>query len=179
MAKATNSPIPANTIPANARKGFALKRGEGRSVWYAGNLMEFKLDRESSNGLLTFIDVMFRRGEEPPVHVHHFEDELYFVLEGEVRFWVGEEEFEAAPGTLVYLPRDVPHTLAVENPGVARLLLQWFPSNRLEEYFVELGEEATAPILPPPPGQLDTKKMAAALAKFGIEVLGPPPSLSR
>jgi Cupin domain len=104
---------------------------------------------------------------------------LYFVLEGEVRFWVGEEEFEAAPGTLVYLPRDVPHALAVENPGVARLLLQWFPSNRLEEYFVKLGEEAKAPILPPPPGQLDTKKMAAALEKFGIEVLGPPPSLSR
>jgi quercetin dioxygenase-like cupin family protein len=178
MVKATNSPIPANTIPPNARKGFALKRGEGRSVWYAGNLMEFKLDRESSGGGLTFIDVMFRRGEEPPVHVHHNEDELYFVLEGEVRFWVGEEEFEAPPGTLVFLPRDVPHALLVENPGVARLLLQWFPSNRLEEYFIELGQEATGAVLPPPPGPLDTEKMAATLAKYGIEVLGPPPSQS-
>ena len=60
--------------------------------------MDFKHDRESTNGLLTFIEVMFRRGEEPPVHVHQ---------------------------------------------------------------------------------QLDTKKMAAALAKFSMEVLGPPPSLSR
>lgn len=179
MAKAINSPISADTIPPGARKGFASKRGEGRVVWYAGNLMEFKLDRESSNGGLTLIDVMFRQGEEPPVHVHHNEDELYFVLEGEVRFWVGEEEFEANPGTLVFLPRDVPHALAVEQPGVARMLLQWFPSNRLEEYFVEMGMESSAALLPPPAGQLDTQKMAAALAKFGIEVLGPPPSLSR
>jgi quercetin dioxygenase-like cupin family protein len=179
MVKSTTSPIPANTIPPDARKGFALKRGEGRAVWYAGNLMEFKLDRESSNGLLTFIDIMFRRGEEPPVHVHHFEDELYFVLEGEVRFWVGNEEFLANAGTLVYLPRDVPHALAVENPGVARLLLQWFPANRFEEFFLELGEVAPSAMLPPPPGQLDTEKMVAALEKFGIEILGPPPSLSR
>jgi quercetin dioxygenase-like cupin family protein len=140
--------------------------------------MEFKLDRQGSQGQLTFIEVIFRRGEEPPVHVHHREDELYYVLEGELTFYVGDQEFDAAPGTLVYLPRDVPHALVVKrSSGQARLILQWFPANNLEEYFREMGEVAPEAVLPPPPGPLDPERLAAALVRHEIEVLGPPPSL--
>lgn len=177
------NPIPKESIPSDVQPGFAVPKGKGRPIWYAGNLMEFKVDSEGSQGLLTFIEVTFRRGEEPPVHVHHREDELYYVLEGELTFYVGDREFDATPGTLIFLPRDVPHALVVRGssreggPPQARLILQWFPANRLEEYFQEMGEVAPEAVLPPPPGALDPERLAAALTRHEIEVLGPPPSL--
>jgi quercetin dioxygenase-like cupin family protein len=177
------NPISRESIPQDAQPGFAVPKGQGRPIWYAGNLMEFKLDRQGSQGQLTFIEVIFRRGEEPPVHVHHREDELYYVLDGELTFYVGDQEFDASPGTLIFLPRDVPHALVVKGPArgdgsaQARLILQWFPANRLEEYFQEMGEVAPEAVLPPPPGPLDPERLAAALTRHDIDILGPPPSL--
>jgi mannose-6-phosphate isomerase-like protein (cupin superfamily) len=59
--------------------------------------------------------------EAPPPHVHHGEDETFYVLDGVLRFVIGTEEFEAEPGALVHAPRGVPHRFTVATP-TARIL---------------------------------------------------------
>lgn len=161
-------------------KPFARNRGEGKSYWYNGNLMTFMLSGEESRGGLSITDVYFRTGEEPPMHVHHREDELYYVLDGELTFYVGDESHEAQAGTLVFLPRDIPHSFWVKGQGMARMLLLWYPSGQLESYFGEAGELAKEAVIPPysgPPDEETVARWSQLLENYGIEVVGPPPSL--
>lgn len=63
------------------------------------------------------------RGREPPVHVHEGEDEVFYVLDGELTFICGGESFEAGPRDFVFLPRDVPHSYAIKSEGLVELLV--------------------------------------------------------
>jgi quercetin dioxygenase-like cupin family protein len=63
------------------------------------------------------------KGAEPPPHVHHREDESFFVLEGSLVVRVGDEVFSASPGSFVFCPGDVPHLLTLESEQVRMLTL--------------------------------------------------------
>jgi mannose-6-phosphate isomerase-like protein (cupin superfamily) len=66
-----------------------------------------------------------------PLHVHHRDDEAWYVLEGTLRFVIGDEEFEAGPGTAVLAPRGVPHAYGNARRGTpARYLLVLTPKIR-------------------------------------------------
>jgi mannose-6-phosphate isomerase-like protein (cupin superfamily) len=65
-----------------------------------------------------------------PPHVHHEDDEAWYVLEGRLRFRVGERELEAGPGGAVFGPRGLPHTFWNPGPGPARYLLVMSPRTR-------------------------------------------------
>jgi quercetin dioxygenase-like cupin family protein len=80
--------------------------------------------------------------EAPPPHVHHGEDETFYVLDGVLRFVIGTEEFEAEPGALVHAPRGVPHRFTVATP-TARILALVTPGG-LEHFFATLAD-ATDP----------------------------------
>ena len=165
-------------VPADAPRGHVVKRNEGRTVHYAGNLMQWKLEPEHSMGFCSVVEVVMRRGEEPPLHVHAFEDELYFVLEGDLTFYVGEDVFEVSPGDAVFLPRTVPHGFSVSRTsGVARLLLVISPSNTLSGYFDVMGRPGTGGELPPPVTDFPVDEAIAALAPHGVSILGPGPSV--
>ena len=93
-----------------------------------------------------------------------------YVLEGQIRFRVGDDEFVAGPGTWVWQPRGVPHTFEVESEG-ARALVVFTPGG-LERMFEEGGVPAGASA--DPPRQAYDLEAAAALAKrYGFEVVGP------
>src|SRR5688572_17325743 len=59
---------------------------------------------------------------DTPLHVHEREDEIFYVLEGRHAYRVGDEEFEAGPGDMVFAPRGVPHSQRRLEPGVGRQL---------------------------------------------------------
>jgi mannose-6-phosphate isomerase-like protein (cupin superfamily) len=66
-----------------------------------------------------------------PLHVHHADDEAWYVLEGVLRFHVGEEVFEAEPGTAVLAPKGTPHTYGNARKGTpARYVLVMTPRIR-------------------------------------------------
>lgn len=58
-----------------------------------------------------------------PLHIHHRDDEAWYVLEGTLRFRLGDEEVEAPAGSAVFGPRGVPHTFWNPNEEPARYLL--------------------------------------------------------
>ena len=97
---------------------------------------------------------------DTPLHVHEREDELFFVIEGEHVFQVGEEEFRIGPGGLVFAPRGVPHAQRRVVPRTGRVLVLSVPAG-LDGFFRELAEADRA-------GQLGPRAYASASVRHGI-----------
>jgi quercetin dioxygenase-like cupin family protein len=152
---------------------IALKPGEGEAIWFLGILATIKASAEKTDGRMAVIEHLAPQGSGSPLHVHHNEDEWFYVTEGELTFWVGGERIEAPAGSFVYGPREIPHTFVVASPQ-ARFLLVAEPAG-FENFMRALSEPAQALTLPPatirPP---DPERMMAAAAEYGIEILGPP-----
>lgn len=124
---------------------------------------------EDTGGGLTVYEIQFPPDSGPPLHVHQREDEYFYVLEGVLSVRMGEEEFEAAAGSLVFQPRGIPHTFRSSGEG-ARALLMVTPSG-FEGFFRAMGRPAEAMALPPPsqglPSAARIAAMEAALAEHG------------
>ena len=109
-----------------------------------------------------------------PLHAHSREDEIWYVLEGEIAFTVGSETRISGPGTFVYIPRNIPHTFQIRS-ATARWFGVGTPAG-LDQWFFETGEAAQTLTLPPPPaGPPDVGALIASLQAYGTETLGPPP----
>src|SRR5581483_2123866 len=117
---------------------------------------------------------MAPRSGGAPLHVHHREDEWFFVLDGHLSFWIDGVVTEAHAGAFVYGPRGIPHTFAVRSE-TARFLFVTQPAG-FEGFVRALSTPAAAPILPPsrPETPPDAGTYARAAEEFGIELLGPP-----
>src|SRR5437868_13285709 len=94
----------------------ALHKDEGEALWFLGVLATVKASSETSDGRVAVIEQLAPQGAGSPLHVHHREDEWFYVLEGALSFWVGGEVVEARAGSFVYGPRDIPHTFVVNSP---------------------------------------------------------------
>ena len=97
---------------------------------------------------------------DTPLHVHEHEDELFYVLEGEHVFQVGDREHRAGPGELVFAPRGVPHSQRRVVPRKGRTLVLTAPGG-LEGFFRELAEAHSD-------GSLGPEAYARASARYGI-----------
>ncbi len=75
----------------------------------AGELMTFKASGEDTGGAYSLTDSVVPPGGGPPLHIHHREDEAFWVLEGELEVTVGETTFRAGAGSFVHLPKATPH----------------------------------------------------------------------
>lgn len=145
-----------------------LRAGEGSAVWFSGNRMTLKRPAGMS---WTFMEARMHPGHAPPLHVHETEDEAFYVLEGEMRFRCGEEEFDARSGDFVFVPRGTPHAFRVANCGVRTL--QVATGADLGRFIEAAGEPAGGPGLPPP-GPIDREAIDREAARHDMTVVGPP-----
>jgi mannose-6-phosphate isomerase-like protein (cupin superfamily) len=152
---------------------IALGNEEGEAFWFFGALATIKASSETTGGRVAVIEHLAPQGVASPMHVHHNEDEWFYITEGAVTFWVGGKIFQASVGSFVYGPREIPHTFLVISPE-ARFLLVAEPAG-LEKFVRILGVPATARTAPPSSIQLPSPDQATYVAaQFGIEILGPP-----
>lgn len=114
-------------------------------------------------------------GFASPYHVHHSEDEAFYVLEGELAIVVDGEWMRAGPGTYAFGPREIPHGFKVHGSEPVRMLLLCSPGG-FENFVLELSEPEPAPGAEPSPP--DMEKLGAAAARFNIDLLGPLPEES-
>ena len=63
-----------------------------------------------------------------PLHVHHHDDEAWYVVEGTLRVKKGDEEVEARAGSAVFVPRGTPHTYWNPSSELLRYLLIMTPN---------------------------------------------------
>ncbi len=146
--------------------------GEGQSVWFTKNLMVLKATAQSAGGAYGLTESLAPAGSGPPLHVHHREDEAFWILEGHLTVRCGEQIFAAGPGSYTFLPRDIPHTFAVEGDLPARILSICSPAG-LEQYFVAAGRLAESAELPSA-APVDVALLARVGQDFGVEIIGPP-----
>lgn len=156
-----------------------LHKGEGRALWHLGALMNFKALTEETGGQYWAVEGLADKHMAVPLHVHTREDEVWFVLEGEIAFHLDQDVISGGSGTFVYIPRGTPHTFQILS-GTAR----WFGygiGGNLDQWFFETGEPAGALTLPPPPAGPPTAAMIEAintsLKAYGTDTLGPPPAM--
>jgi len=153
---------------------YARRVSLGTSVWYVGNLFTVLAGSGDTGGRFALIEVLAPKGTEPPRHVHHREDEAFYVLEGEITFYVGDEVYVATPGTFVFAPRGIPHSWVVET-DVVRKLVTLTPGGA-EEHFRDprFSEPARTLTLPPSEEPPDVAALVADMERYGVEVVGPP-----
>jgi mannose-6-phosphate isomerase-like protein (cupin superfamily) len=152
---------------------FIVPPGEGTPIWYRGTLMTVKAGAEATGGALTIIEHTLPAGFAAPPHVHHAEDEPWYVLEGHVRFFCQDQTFDAEPGTFIFLPKDLAHSFRVDASASARMLLIGIPAG-IEQYFAEAGEPALERTLPPAAGPADIERLRALARHYELEILGGP-----
>lgn len=154
-------------------KPIVHQRNEGDARWFLGGLSNIKSSGETTGGRVAVTENWAPRGYGSPLHVHHREDEWFYVLSGELTVWIDGKSVIAREGSFVYGPRGVPHTFTVSSDD-ARFLLVVEPAG-FENFLLGLSEPAESLTLPPAsaePPSLDA--MMAAAATYELEILGPP-----
>jgi quercetin dioxygenase-like cupin family protein len=113
-------------------------------------------------GAFALIEEVAPAGDQPPLHVHHSCDEAFYVLEGEVTVWVGDEVHVLGPGDAIFAPRGIPHTLRA-GPAGSRKLVASTPAT-----FEAFVRAVAAGGMPSP------DELTRIAAEHDIEILGPP-----
>ena len=144
-------------------------------LWFVDNLVRFHIDGDAGGGMLALAEERGRRGTMPPLHVHHRDDEAFYVIDGELSLFVGGEQLSLGSGQAALAPREVPHSYRVESEE-AHWLLITTPAG-FESFVREVAEPAPGEQLPPAGRPHDPAVLAEAAAKVGIEILGPPGAL--
>ena len=155
---------------------FTRGPGEGASVWSLGGRFTVKLDGDEAEGRVSLVESLAFRSTEPPLHVHHREDEAWYVLDGRMTFFVGEERHVAEAGTFVFAPKGLPHTFTVDVEPT-RVLVLATPGG-FEHFALELGAEATSDVPPADLAVPAPDALGPVAERYGIEVVGPPRRIS-
>lgn len=160
-------------MTATAPRGAVLPPGHGEGLWHLDVLWTFKVPAAATGGSFSLAEQLLPRGSAPPVHRHTHEDEAWIVLEGEVTFFLDDEEHTAGPGTYVFGPRGRAHTFRVESE-TARVATFLVPG-AAEAFFHATGRPAESLTLPPPEPP-DVEQLLEGMSRHGIEFVAPPPT---
>lgn len=128
-----------------------------------------KAHRDLTGGRFSLIEQVIPCGFESPWHVHHNEDESFYVIDGALSVIVEGRTLALGSGGYAFGPRGVPHGFRVEGDRPARLLLMTSGSD-FADFIAEASVPADAPPAPPDMGAL-----AAAAARHNLGILGPLP----
>ena len=135
-----------------------------------------KLTGAETDGRLFQMVVTEPRGAAPPMHVHRDADETFYVLEGELTFYIDGGEIPASRSDFVFVPRGCPHTFLVRSER-ARMLVTFGPAG-IEGFFTELGTDAQRALKPPAPAAPDPGWFATVADRYEMDIVGPPPALA-
>jgi quercetin dioxygenase-like cupin family protein len=158
-------------FPAKALKPVVVAHDEGEARWWFSGLAVIKVTAADTAGQMTIIEMTEPPGTETPLHVHHREDEAFWLIEGDVTFEVGDMRIEAHAGDYVFGPRGIPHRYIVGDVG-CRMLFITTPGG-FEELVIAMSEPAESHTLPPPSEEEPDWERVAAIAKANdCELLG-------
>ena len=118
--------------------GIFLGPGEGRTI-PGTDAMTLKATAEQTGGSIGFLEATSSPGYGPPRHIHRSHDELFYVLEGEFLFLVGERQVNGPPGSFVFIPRGTVHAVKVVGPEPGKVLIAYIPGG-LEHSFEEFAQ---------------------------------------
>lgn len=157
--------------PATPGKGFKVGAGEGRRHGHVrlqgvnSNILDLKVSgQDTAGGMAIFEQISLSPRRGTPLHVHHRQNEVFYVLEGEYYFQVGDDKYRLKAGDSIYLPQKVPHAWTqVAEKG--KMVVVFQPAGKMEEFFVALAALKQEPT---------PAEMAQIFAAHEMQIVGPP-----
>ena len=146
---------------------------DAQPLWFGSGLSTIRLDAGQTGGRLAVHEHRLPGGFQSPLHAHLEDDEVFYVVEGELTAHLDGADERASTGDVVLFPRGVPHAFRVESP-TARVLAVNTPAGH-ERFFRALSVPAAEPVLPSSPERPDPARLQAAAEDAGVRILGPPP----
>jgi quercetin dioxygenase-like cupin family protein len=135
--------------------------------WFFNQLATILMHGDDTNDRVDMVEMTNPPGDWPPLHVHHDQEETWYVLEGEITVYTPGEERVLRAGDFLLAPRGVPHTYRTGDAG-ARTIVQSSPAG-----FAAFVDAVSQPE-PSEPTPEQAAHVAAVAAEHGIELLGPP-----
>jgi mannose-6-phosphate isomerase-like protein (cupin superfamily) len=135
-------------------------------LWFLDTRVSFPVSFADGADGISVMESWAPHGHSPPLHVHQTEDEIFRVLEGELRFRVADDEVVLGAGDTLLAPKGVPHQFRVESPGGGRWVV--LTAHGDFERFVRGCARTDGPAPP------DPQALSEAALRHRIEILGPP-----
>jgi mannose-6-phosphate isomerase-like protein (cupin superfamily) len=153
----------------------AAVSGAEERIWFLNTLMTVCRSSASGRDGVSVIEFRAPYGDSPPTHVHHEDDEIFQLVEGRMRFRVGDEEFVLEAGHAVVAPKGVPHSFRVESPGGARGF-NIMPGPNFENFVRAMGRPAETAGLPKPsaPTPEEIARLVRTARAHAMDIVGPP-----
>src|SRR5690242_10039355 len=171
-------PLVAAALPALANdqghspsKGFKVEKGKGRlqeEMNIMGGQFHYKVSSKDSGGQLLIYDTFRHEKGGPAYHLHHDQDEWFFVMKGEFTVKVGDDTFNLKAGDSAFAPRKIPHAFAMTNDGEGQMMVLFQPAGSMEHFFHEMEKLGTG--IP----KDQEAKLKELWANHGMQIVGPP-----
>ena len=147
---------------------LAVGKDEGEAIWWFGGLAVIKATGADTGGATSVIETTWPPNLEGRLHVHHSEEEGFYILEGSATFQIGDRTVEASAGDYLLGPRDVPHKFDTGSEA-CRMLFIMTPAG-FEGLVREMGEPTGSRTLPPMSDEEpDLERVAQIAEKYGCE----------
>ena len=140
-------------------------RFQERRKVFGSRGIDFKVSTLDTNGGLFVVEATDDTKGGPPRHLHHEQEEWFYVIESEYTIEIGDERLRLGPGDSVLAPRGVPHVWAHVGEGTGKLLIVFQPAGKMEAFFGELSKVEGAP---------QPEVMQRLFSSHGMEMTGPP-----
>jgi quercetin dioxygenase-like cupin family protein len=145
-------------------------RDAGDAIWMLGGRYEVKASAEETNGAMTVMEMWMPAGMGPPAHTHTGTESVY-VLEGRLRYHIDDRTVDGGPGSFFHIPAG---TLEFFEPTEELRVLVTYAPGGIDKFFVEAGEPARSPGLPPAPdGPPDLERLISIASRYGMEIQQP------
>jgi mannose-6-phosphate isomerase-like protein (cupin superfamily) len=171
-------PLVASALFANAKggtkdragKGFKVDAGKDRfqeELLIMGGQFDCKVSGKDTDGELCIYDTLRQEKGGPALHLHHNQDEWFYIIKGEFMAKIGEDLLHLKAGDSAFAPRKIPHAFAKISEGEGQMLILFQPAGTMEDYFQQVGKLGGS-IQDQAQGSRDLMKT------HGMEVVGPP-----
>lgn len=149
----------------------SVTKTDSPAYWFLNSLNVVLATSDSTGGAYSMLHHTAPPGHATPYHLHHVEDEAFYVLEGEFTFVCQGKRTIVGPGGYIFLPRGIPHGIQCTGSGTSTMLILAMPGTGFVGMMLEMAEPAKERVLPPVTAA-DTEKLARLCAKYEIDILG-------
>lgn len=161
----------ANPLDERPKKGIKIAAEAdrfGEELHIMGGQFNLMVSSKDTEGDLCIYNTSRQEKGGPAFHLHHQQDEWFYVIAGEFIVKVGDEIFNLKPGDSAFAPRTIPHAFAKINDGKGQMLVLFQPAGSMEDFFKQMSKLGTSI---PKNQERDLKELWRL---HGMEIVGPP-----
>jgi len=164
---ATANPMNENVL--DNTESTVLETGRGQSFWLMGDFFAIKTTAEQTGGAYSITEIESFPGNGPPPHIHHKEDECFYIVEGAFSVIMGDRAFDVADGDFVRIPKGTSHTYRNVGAIPGKILVILSPGG-LERLWAELGQPGSLNQTPQKDDPSVLNRLLSLAPQYGLEI---------